>query len=517
MSKLHSTLSRRDFMKGLGLAGAGLGAVAATTPVFHDMDELTSSGTKARYPWWVKERDYFDTVCRIDWDMLERGSSEVMQSIFDENGNNIGTLAGAYYGENQKVGVSAGDPPLAGTTVSVGQDKLMEYDAMYVDYARSKYSDYEYPLLKDQALAAAVTTRTYKYQHPLWGGTECFLGTRFSPTPQDLGVPKWEATPEENLKMIRAAFRYFGASEVSVTELTEQTKKLIFLDQRSQKPGHQYHKILAAKAGFPKGLPFQKLVFEDIDDAYVTSDQTKCAIPNKCKWVINYSVQQAPQTTKRFNPLQNAGTNMGYQEAAIIENRIQEFLWSLGYQGLEGGTAAISPSGAFSTLGGNGEPCRMGMCQLSPLHGNMTRAQNTMITDLPLEVTKPIDFGAMRFCRTCKLCAQNCVYEALSLETEPTWDVTGYWNNPGYEGYRINAFKCVRCGACMAACPFGSFSVSHASVHPLVQLVSSETPIFNSFFRGMADVFGFDKIQKTETWWDSEQPIRGIDTSIGIH
>ena len=30
MSKFHSVVSRRDFMKGLGLAGAGLGAAAAT-------------------------------------------------------------------------------------------------------------------------------------------------------------------------------------------------------------------------------------------------------------------------------------------------------------------------------------------------------------------------------------------------------------------------------------------------------------------------------------------------------
>jgi hypothetical protein len=35
MSKFHSTVSRRTFMKGLGLAGAGLGTAAATAPVFH--------------------------------------------------------------------------------------------------------------------------------------------------------------------------------------------------------------------------------------------------------------------------------------------------------------------------------------------------------------------------------------------------------------------------------------------------------------------------------------------------
>ena len=33
MSKFHSNISRRNFMKGIGLAGAGLGAAAAAAPV----------------------------------------------------------------------------------------------------------------------------------------------------------------------------------------------------------------------------------------------------------------------------------------------------------------------------------------------------------------------------------------------------------------------------------------------------------------------------------------------------
>ena len=63
MSKFHKTVSRRDFMKALGLGAAGLGAAAAATPVIHDLDELVST---ANYdtdninqpPWWVKNRDF---------------------------------------------------------------------------------------------------------------------------------------------------------------------------------------------------------------------------------------------------------------------------------------------------------------------------------------------------------------------------------------------------------------------------------------------------------------------------
>ncbi len=48
MSKFHSTVSRRSFMKGLGLAGAGLGAASAAAPVFQDLDAL--AGSKRQTP-----------------------------------------------------------------------------------------------------------------------------------------------------------------------------------------------------------------------------------------------------------------------------------------------------------------------------------------------------------------------------------------------------------------------------------------------------------------------------------
>lgn len=69
MSKFHSTISRRNFMKGLGLAGAGLGAAVATTPVFHDLDEMTSSITNFKYPWWIKEVD--EPTVPLDWAMID--------------------------------------------------------------------------------------------------------------------------------------------------------------------------------------------------------------------------------------------------------------------------------------------------------------------------------------------------------------------------------------------------------------------------------------------------------------
>ena len=57
MSRFHSTISRRDFMKALGLAGAGLGAASATAPVFHDLDEFTSATPEQYEPWWMRRTE----------------------------------------------------------------------------------------------------------------------------------------------------------------------------------------------------------------------------------------------------------------------------------------------------------------------------------------------------------------------------------------------------------------------------------------------------------------------------
>ena len=69
MSKLYSTVSRRDFMKGLGLAGAGLGAAAAAAPVFHDLDEMTGSPSALwRRPWYVQEVE--KPTAEVDWNVM---------------------------------------------------------------------------------------------------------------------------------------------------------------------------------------------------------------------------------------------------------------------------------------------------------------------------------------------------------------------------------------------------------------------------------------------------------------
>jgi len=56
-----------------------------------------------------------------------------------------------------------------------------------------------------------------------------FIGPQTSITPEALGVPPWEGTPEENARMVRAFLRLHGASQVVFAELeSNTTEKLIY-------------------------------------------------------------------------------------------------------------------------------------------------------------------------------------------------------------------------------------------------------------------------------------------------
>ena len=191
MSKFHSVISRRDFMKGLGMAGAGLGAAAATAPVFHDIDEVASS-SKAGWirPWYIKEVD--QPISEIDYSIMKR-----------YNTGNI--MRGSY---NRRV--SSQQNAQNGATSAANTA------------ARFASSEPGY-LLRDHALAGASHNAGYTYTGPS------------ATTPEDRGVPRWSGTPEEGASILRTGFRLHGAATVTFTELTSNTEKLMYAIDNDRK------------------------------------------------------------------------------------------------------------------------------------------------------------------------------------------------------------------------------------------------------------------------------------------
>ncbi|MGB2856378.1 MAG: reductive dehalogenase, partial [Dehalococcoidia bacterium] len=203
--------------------------------------------------------------------------------------------------------------------------------------------------------------------------------------PDDLEYPRYEGTPEENTRMVRAAAKLFGAASVGVVELDENTRKLIYSID---------------------GWDNRKWEFEDVDKAYET--KKKKVIPYKAQWVIVYTIRMSQPTVARApTALSTAASSIAYSEGTSVQLRLQQFINRLGYQCLADGSMGTSGnSPGFGVLAGLGELSRINR-MISPRWGPLVRVFK-VITDLPLAPTKPIDAGIFRYCRDCKKCAEQC-------------------------------------------------------------------------------------------------------------
>jgi len=504
MSAFHSTVSRKEFIKRLGLTGAGLGALTAAAPVFHDLDEVTSSklGVGPQHPWYVKEREILDPTCEFDWDQYQRFDNSPENRLIGIDTLMIRDLKWLDEHPVLKETIRLKESDVDTTCV---QKKFPSYDHDTRDGAMwaAGIAGMQYPMYGSflgQFTMSGASKPIYfmnpnELTHP--GEISYPPGVKFVETPPTT-YPRWNGTPEENLKTLTAAVRHFGGQEVGVVELNEKTKKFIYSrDDRR----------LGSSAT-------RDIVFEDVDLAYETD--TKSVIPNKCNRVIVFTNLQPTEITLT-QPGGISGSAVSYSRMFKMTVEMHAFIHALGYQHIDGSHWALSPSVPFGIMAGLGEAGRTGMSIISYKYGNMIRCVNRIITDMPLPLTKPIDSGTYRFCHTCKLCAEACPYNALPMDTEPCWDTEWEDENKihnyigGYKAYRASLQRCPRCRACQAVCVFNAKDSAFA--HQLVKSIQASNPMFNTFFRNMHESFGYG-MQNPNDWWEKNLPSYGVDPAF---
>ena len=458
--KKKRPISRREFFK---MAGLGAGGAFLSKGLSPEIAPKAAAGEIADPAGRPARPWWVKTVdqptTEIDWGKMER---------FNEQ---MGSVRGP------------------GMAKYVGQDKVDEMNKTASQNELQRLLDnVEGYTLKDQALYSAHV-----------GPGKSYLGPQKAKTPEDRGVPKWTGTPDEAARIIRTALRHFGAATVGFIELDDNTRKLIYSND-------------------PDGLP---LVFEDVDLAYETEE--KRVIPNKAKYAVVYTVRMSEETMKR-NPTPTGAqtTSLAYKRGESIQASLQEFLRGLGYQGIgESSTNALGIAPAFGVMAGLGELSRLNRL-ITPEFGPMVRVFK-LLTDLPVTTDKPIDAGIHEFCKSCKKCAEACPSEALSFESEPTWDVRGGWNNPGHKAWFEDSTKCyeywrtqagTNCGICFSVCPFSK--QDKAWIHQWVKAGTSKAAFLDSFFRSMDDAFGYGTQRSAEQWWHLDLPEYGIDSSLTV-
>jgi len=156
-----------------------------------------------------------------------------------------------------------------------------------------------------------------------------------------------------------------------------------------------------------------------------------------------------------------AATGVGYSKMAFILACMGEFIRNLGYEAIQcGNDTALSIPLAIDA--GLGELGRNGLL-ITPQHGPRVRICK-IFTDLPLELDKPIKFGVKEFCKKCKLCAEHCEANAISMDDEPTFKVACRSNNPGALKWYVDAELCylfwcengIDCSTCIKVCPYNT-------------------------------------------------------------
>jgi len=454
MSKFHSTLSRREFMKALGMGAAGVGVAGISTqaPVFHDLDELTSSEFgDLCHPWWVKQVD--KPTVEIDWDLMEPYKGQRTRDY-----DHYCTKTPEY----------------------------IEGRKRYNEFKKRRSEEMKKGLLSGKP--EYLSLRTQALQEGGWfiGGFgmhmdsfEDFRGWGVK-TPQERGVPRYEGTPEENARTVRAAMMYYGYPYVGFGLIDENTKKLMC--GRHER-------------------------FEDVEWAY--RDMTVPGpfgwgvnvYPEKCRYKVNAPTIRSIELSRYgAAPLKNDGI-LVYSHGHILLKRSQCFIKALGYQALAG---EESTEVAWAGMCGIGELGRHSML-ISPEWGTRINRFPNLTTDMVLPPSGHVDAGIRRFCKDCKVCSDFCHENALGAlpeDREPTWEVNNEANRIGIKQWSINWPICCCDSGCFIHCVFNANNI--AAIHDIVKATVSTTPIFNGFFANMDRTFNYHAEKDFADWWNRD-------------
>ncbi|MGI2336652.1 MAG: reductive dehalogenase [Dehalogenimonas sp.] len=467
MGNFHTTVSRRDFIKGLGLAGAGLGAASLVAPQFQDLDELSSAGTHTQLDWWVKERDHENPTTGIDWNVLKPYDS------------NIHT-------------------PLPSATGPGGPALSLERKVRQLDGALNNWPG---STLRDLALDGATGGNYSSNQK--WNGAG---GTRPEQRTDGTrpGPNKWTASPEDNLATCRAAAHFYGSPSVGAIEITPNIKKLFDVNV--------------------KWADIDEGTYDEGTKIYTIPNKCKWVLVWMTKQNYKYNqyiTRNDPNDPWPYKVFRQgkAGENQAYSHGPQIRYQVNRFLTGLGYQCLK---PSATSNVQFGVMSGCVEMGRAAM-SLHPRWGLMTRYADWAITDLPLAPSKPIDSGVHTFCYDCMTCAKVCPSQCQSLDREPSWETRSIRNNPGLETWYLDWAKCHEwggpwdCVACQTACPYNH--TPEAAIHDIVRAVAGNTSVFNGFFATMEDQFAYNRQLSDEEhydWWYRDLRTWKYDTMLGF-
>lgn len=309
-------------------------------------------------------------------------------------------------------------------------------------------------------------------------------------TPEELGVERWEGSEEEASAMVEKAAIHLGAAQVGFAAFD-----LTWLGP---------HVEISPDVEEPSGNMMAGI-----------------QIPESHKYVILVA-GRVPVWAARCAPgaLGSAADRTGYEEAHMAEEKLMNFIRGIGYSAVDIHMLGINPI-PFAIMAGMGEMGRMNRV-VSPYFGGAVRFA-LILTDLPLALDKPIDFGLQEFCRHCRKCAKACPVNAISFDTDPSWEPLGPYSSRGKKVWFEDCEKCASytsaggtyCSACLGSCTWNKGNETY--LHSITRAVGAKLPSLSGFLAYMDDLFGYGLVLEAERkdWWNLDLPVKGSDSFRG--
>ncbi len=266
---------------------------------------------------------------------------------------------------------------------------------------------------------------------------------RWRPIP--INKQKFELPPEEMTAKIKQITKWYGAVQVGVCEITEDMRPFFY------SVGRQFGTLRGGAPGYK-------------------DDGRKIPWPYPHKYCISIGVLEDIYSTKALvGPLNNTSVATECGDDDIYPLWLESVIRGLGYEAkahfIAGTEDFIQP--AFAVKAGLGELGRLGQL-VSPWGAHIRLSAVT--TNMPLTPDKPIDFGLQDFCEHCKKCGENCPAKALSVSNERV-------ESNGVLKYAFDPIKCTKqritfgCAACAGVCPF---SKPDSTLHSLGRIMARD-------------------------------------------
>ncbi len=236
----------------------------------------------------------------------------------------------------------------------------------------------------------------------------------------------------------------------------------------------------------------------------VTAEYEAIEVPPEYEYAVVYAVEMDYEVT-RTSPAYNAAAAAGlaYSEMVYVSGLLAHFIRTMGYKAIPCGndTALSVPMAVDSGLG---EVGRHGML-ITEKFGPRIRL-GKVFTDLPLVPDEPIEFGAEKFCHSCKRCAEECPGRAIT-SGEPNDRPHNISNNGGVVKWYVNAEQCFGfwsrnqggvCAVCVRVCPFNKLP---GRLHDSARFLAKSTPWLDPLLVRMDKFLGYGKRMKVEDYW----------------